>query len=201
MQDINWKRLSQAVPLYTALGYEYREVPWLVSSAADESTKPDNGASIVAWEESTDRYGHMVMRESGCLPASGEQSFVQLLFDGLKPGRYQCITPCFRVERRYTELTRPWFMKLELIEVAPAGIALGDVEEVANDALTVMRQFAAKDTITARSTGPNSLDLDVNGIEVGSYGARQYNRGEFQWIYGTGLAEPRFSEAMAHVAV
>lgn len=36
-------------------------------------------------------------------------------------------------------------------------------------------------------------DLLLSGIEVGSYGFREYKNNK--WIYGTGLAEPRFSQA------
>jgi hypothetical protein len=32
-----------------------------------------------------------------------------------------------------------------------------------------------------------------NDIEIGSYGMREYEN--FKWIYGTGMAEPRFSKA------
>jgi hypothetical protein len=31
-----------------------------------------------------------------------------------------------------------------------------------------------------------------NGFELGSYGVRQYH--DITWIYGTGIAEPRFSK-------
>ena len=37
------------------------------------------------------------------------------------------------------------------------------------------------------------LDIELNGIEIGSYGYRSYK--DFHWIYGTALAEPRFSLA------
>jgi hypothetical protein len=35
-------------------------------------------------------------------------------------------------------------------------------------------------------------DLELNNIELGSYGVRKY--GQLHWVYGTGLAEPRFSK-------
>ena len=40
---------------------------------------------------------------------------------------------------------------------------------------------------------PEGYDIELYGIEIGSYGIRRV-RG-FSWIYGTMLAEPRFSEA------
>jgi hypothetical protein len=36
-------------------------------------------------------------------------------------------------------------------------------------------------------------DIELNGIEIGSYGWRQNQ--DIIWAYGTGLAEPRFSIA------
>jgi hypothetical protein len=38
------------------------------------------------------------------------------------------------------------------------------------------------------------LDIELGGIELGSYGYRSYGR--LHWIYGTGFAEPRFSQAV-----
>jgi hypothetical protein len=39
------------------------------------------------------------------------------------------------------------------------------------------------------------MDLEINGIEVGSYSRRSF--GGISWTCGTGLAEPRFSMATA----
>jgi hypothetical protein len=36
-------------------------------------------------------------------------------------------------------------------------------------------------------------DIELNSIEIGSYGWRQHR--DIIWAYGTGLAEPRFSIA------
>jgi hypothetical protein len=44
-----------------------------------------------------------------------------------------------------------------------------------------------------RSTS-EGIDLYLNGIEVGSYGIRKHN--SYQWVYGTGLALPRFDKAL-----
>ena len=34
-----------------------------------------------------------------------------------------------------------------------------------------------------------------NGIELGSYGIRQFK--DYKWIFATGLAEPRFSKILS----
>jgi hypothetical protein len=39
----------------------------------------------------------------------------------------------------------------------------------------------------------DTYDIEINGIEVGSYGIRSVD--DVQYIYGTGLALPRYSTA------
>jgi hypothetical protein len=41
---------------------------------------------------------------------------------------------------------------------------------------------------------PVGRDINFNGIEVGSYGIREFEG--FKWVYGTGAAEPRLSQAI-----
>jgi hypothetical protein len=60
-----------------------------------------------------------------------------------------------------------------------------------NDARYVLSQFSKK-AIVVQPTD-DCMDLTINGIEVGSYGKREFKN--IKWIYGTGLAEPRFSIA------
>lgn len=43
---------------------------------------------------------------------------------------------------------------------------------------------------------PQGIDLLINGVEVGSYGIRTL--GGFSWIYGTGVALPRYTQAVGH---
>ena len=47
--------------------------------------------------------------------------------------------------------------------------------------------------ITPKSDGV--ADLEIAGIEVGSYGIRHHEL-VGHWAFGTGLAEPRYSQAM-----
>lgn len=44
-------------------------------------------------------------------------------------------------------------------------------------------------------------DVEVDGVEVGSYGHNELRDGDapFVWVYGTGLAEPRLSQAIARL--
>jgi aspartyl-tRNA synthetase len=40
------------------------------------------------------------------------------------------------------------------------------------------------------------FDIELNGIELGSYGIRRNQENKLLWIHGTGLAEPRFSNVV-----
>lgn len=63
-----------------------------------------------------------------------------------------------------------------------------------------MRFSAVAGNNCSASHVPNSVAYDIEGefengwIELGSYGARQALFGT--WLYGTGLAEPRFSKVL-----
>jgi hypothetical protein len=43
-------------------------------------------------------------------------------------------------------------------------------------------------------TTSDGYDIEYNGVEIGSYGIRKTSF--LEWIYGTGLAEPRFSRSL-----
>jgi hypothetical protein len=47
---------------------------------------------------------------------------------------------------------------------------------------------------TYDSRSDESYDIECNGVELGSYGVRHFEN--IDWIYGTGLAEPRLSTVM-----
>lgn len=181
---INWARLARAVEYYQGVGYTYLEVPWIVSAEATAVTLPDGARAAT-------------LAAGGDLVGSAEQSFIQMLRRNLLPnGRYVALTPCFRHETQYNDLYQPYFMKVELIDV---GGSPDDVEPVLSDALTFLNREAWSFERMLAPVQPisfmdGSIDLQLNGIEVGSYGFRQHNG--LQWVYGTGLAEPRFSVAL-----
>jgi seryl-tRNA synthetase len=174
---IRWDYLSKAVDAYTAREYQYIDVPWLLKPQCTELACPNGARQFETF--------------AGNLPASGEQAFYQMLQEGLLgPGKYQTITPCFRDERELTPLTRQHFIKLELIDVDPE-----DFEKsllfMMFDAKMVLQDLGlpVKEVET-----PEGYDLvhAETGVEVGSYGIRR-TWGAACWVYGTGLAEPRFS--------
>ena len=107
---------------------------------------------------------------------------------------YVSAGPCFREEPTYDDLHLPQFFKVELF------VRCKDEHEgrfAANELL-----YRAKRFMQDQSTVPLSIveegfgwDLELNGIEVGSYGYRCADGVGF-WAYGTGIAEPRFSQAL-----
>jgi len=113
--------------------------------------------------------------------ASGEQSFLHLILNkNLKPGKYQTITPCCREEEE-DETHFKYFMKLELIDFS--WTKQYNALCIANDANLFLEGEIINTT--------EGFDIERAGIEIGSYGARKY--GKLNWVYGTGIAEPRYS--------
>lgn len=184
---IDYARIGEAVKYYTARNYKLIEVPWLVSKEAASLAIPE-GRTL--YESS-----------AGFLPASGEQCFLDMRLKGNLPdGKYVCVTPCFRDEPVLDVLHRQTFMKVELIQMHTT--VPYDVDEhlifMVEDA---QRFMACQGLRTMAIHQPPAIfgecysyDIEHKGIELGSYGVRSYEG--HTWVYGTGLAEPRFSQAL-----
>lgn len=173
---IQYNILSAAARHYEQCEYELIEVPWAVGDEAYAVTSPVNTRAMRTF--------------MGCLVASAEQSFVDLMLSGtLTRGRYQAITPCFRDEPIVDENHRLWFMKLELIDINPK-----DADAALHDTIAHAKAFFDLRTATSLEKTNDGYDLMANGIELGSYGIRMYK--SHIWVYGTGVAEPRFSNAI-----
>lgn len=179
---INFKRLVTAQDYYEKLGYKNIDVPWEVESKIEKITKPVGLKSYKL--------------NKGRLIASGEQGFLQLMKDGKLPnGMYQCTTPCFRDEV-VDDLHKPYFMKVELIKVGPIETFLNLVRVIQHP-LDFFSQYVKCKVI---ATGDLTMDIvtEKNEIELGSYGIRKHKLvGE--WIYGTGLAEPRLTYVLENM--
>lgn len=194
--DINYELLAEAKQYYSEKGFKYIEVPWVVSHGAYNATAPKNG--------------HVA---NGMIPvASGEQSFMQLILDGLLlVGRYCCITPCFRpwdtgVSREHV----PQFMKLELIQYEIKDYKENlkyyntSYEELKDTVFSFMEKSVPNIKIVKTKDDPRlectthvSHDIETKaGLELGSYGIRSHPAIGY-WIYGTGLALPRLTSAIS----
>ncbi len=180
---MNYDHLTEALSLYQTLGYSYiQNAPWYVGREAYYATRPDNAQGDVTVEP-----------HGKYLVASGEQSFLQMMFDGHTIGQAVCITPCFRLEE-YDDLHQPNFMKVELIETRY--VCSKNVLRMIRHAQEFFERYLNTKVVPM---GPDMYDIidETTGIELGSYGIRGY--GVHHWIYGTGCAEPRLSYAYNQV--
>lgn len=177
---INYRRFVEALDHYEKLGYMYTDVDWTVYEDISVFTKPTNYKDFFIDEK--------------VLVASGEQSFLQKIDDNKLPlkGRYCCITPCFRDDVK-DSLHGNYFMKLELIETKDVnGVML---HSMINDAFNFFKNY-----INCKIVKNEDNSFDILGIvknkefELGSYGIRKFK--DLEFIYGTGLAEPRLGKLL-----
>lgn len=192
---ICWRDIYTAISIYESCGFKYIEAPWVVSDTAVLLTIPPGVQTLRC--------------QDGALVGSAEQGFIQMMLDGkLPPGKYVAAGPCFRTEK-VDRLHQRTFFKVELIEVRPVRRhPIFEMErltrEMAEMALSVFHMLEGGQNAEIVETR-YGMDIELNGIEVGSYGFRGVDElaAEFvnlkkpypQWVYGTGLAEPRFSLA------
>ena len=179
--------LGQAVSEYVSRGYRYVECPWSVERDVVAQTCPNMDRTFrLAYGRETDRV-HPWHDDSNFLVGSAEQSFLSL---DLEPGHYVGVTPCFRWEYETNLFYQHMFMKVELF----VNHEEADLGHVMADAYEVMSMLGNTREIKHVQT-EEGYDFNLFGIEVGSYGERATVKQS--WIYGTGLALPRFSVALA----
>lgn len=179
---ISWKFIAQAIEFYESIGFTYVEVPWIVDPKAVAITLPA---------------GHTAFQTmDGALVGSAEQSFLALAMAGkLESGTYVAASPCFRDDTP-DALHQRTFFKVELIDIRPRSESFGkyDVQKMAKIARSFFINLPQGWGVQIVECD-HGLDIELNGIELGSYGYREH--GDWHWVYGTGLAEPRFSLATA----
>lgn len=186
--NINYRHIAKAVKFYKKCGFEYIDAPWIVSREAVMATCPPGASLFTTFK--------------GELVASGEQSFIEMRAQ-LEPGKkYQCVTPCFRNDK-VDELHNTWFLKNELIWVADPekDLKCAENRERQTYLMRYAEMFFSRFYPMKRDIRPvhvdnayDNYDIFVNDIEVGSYGIRSFDG--FTWVYGTGCAEPRLSQAL-----
>ncbi len=186
---IDYKLLAKAIAAYELEGYKYIETPWIVSDAAVEATLPIGKHGF--------ELGHPDIKP-GMLVGSAEQGFLQMMLDGtLKPGHYQSAGPCFRDETVLDAQHQYSFFKLELIHYLGSRdlpITDGSARFMAHVADQVMWKLFEKEHELKCIGTESGYDLEINGVEVGSYGYREH--AGHRWVYGTGLALPRATFAV-----
>jgi seryl-tRNA synthetase len=180
---ISYRKVAKAIKKYQKeFRYEYVDTPWLVSDEAVNVTLP------------ADRHGFELGHPSlkpGKLVGSGEQGFIQMMLNGelRKGASYVTAGPCFRDEETVDRLRQYSFFKVELIRIASWGdkLSIVDAHRMARDAEDVIYQLYGPGARVVRTS--EGYDLEVQGVEIGSYGIRSYQG--HSWVYGTGLALPR----------
>jgi len=193
---IDWARIADAIAFYKRQGFEYIELPYFVTKDVSRVTTTLG----IVYSPSV-RFGMDLV-------GSAEQAFISLLNKGKLEThkKYVACTPCFRAEDKFDELHQLHFMKVELF--IPLDTSEDDdklqslMDEIARPAFHFMEQAVSphKDQLEIVST-PTGFDFELGGIEVGSYGARVTKKlgPTLSWMYGTGLAEPRMSQAIHKV--
>jgi hypothetical protein len=192
-----YKRLQHAVTYYEKCGFKYIDVPWAVSEEAVNITRP-------AWA-----VGDSLQYKAGGTPlfpvASAEQSFIQLQLDAINnplesriTGSFCALTPCFRNEPVLDDLHQPYFMKVELISWDKT--TREDMNKMIAGARLLFEEnlwVTCVHNAEPDPIGVTAYDLVTThtGIELGSYGIRETEK-LGRWLYGTGLAEPRYSYAL-----
>lgn len=176
-------RVQQALNYWQEREYQFVNLPWLASRPVLEYTRPPQAQ------------GEDIHTPHGGLVASGEQSFIQLWLDGkLKPDTgYIGWTPCFRQEAVFDALHHFYFIKAELFVLC----ASLDADSIQRAMVREAKSYFVREAGTASvvSLEDSQIDIEVCGIEVGSYGQRKMPTGE-TYVYGTALAEPRLSQAI-----
>ena len=190
----------------TQLDFTRLNVPWVVSRGSSLATAPDE-VSINTIS------GYTNDHNNGDLVGSAEQSFIELMnADILVPGnKYFSTTPCFRNEVEEDEFHLPYFMKTELFAFFETSVeahaCLKDFIEVADGIMKgLIPSFTGVDENLKPSIVPIhkseyhhgitiQVDIHINHIEVGSYGVRKIGE-DCYVVFGTGIAEPRFSQAV-----
>lgn len=182
---IDYELLGKAVEYYKSLGYEQIEVPWIVHKDISMVTCPheDNAFGVDTYYNN-----HLI--------GSAEQGFLQILKnnpDLLDWNKfYFAVSPCFRNEIQ-DELHSFWFMKIELF-VKRRNDSYHLNYQILLDHARLLFNKLLNDKVSyclALAADETTCDLAYNGVELGSYGIRKYKN--FQYLYGTGLALPRFT--------
>lgn len=183
---INTDLLMNALIFYTNLNYEPFSSPMLVDLDTIHSTILPT-RNIKPKEHSNSNLFYV---------GSAEQSYIQLLKEN-KVSPFQrkmmLITPCQRDEFIYDETHLEIFLKIELIINGE-----NSTQELLKDVLSFYKSVSIyPETV---ELGNDLFDLELNNIEIGSFGSRviSLNNKSTEYTYGTGLALPRISQAVGN---
>lgn len=184
-KPIRWGYITRALEYYQARGFKYIEASWMVARDHIDVTLPTGREPITT--------------NCGVLVGSAEQSFIELMMQGeLQRGNYMAATPCFR-DDPVDRLHQKTFFKVELIyylgdAFQPDLVKVNTPLWTATMAVEAQGFFYTLGPCPKIVTTSEGIDLELGGIEIGSYGVRTHNG--LTWVYGTGIAEPRYSTVL-----
>lgn len=179
-------RFHRAARDWVEAGAAWVDLPWTVPLQFIQATRPELS------------FGQDVATPRGMLVASGEQAFLWLdSQDMMQPRCHVGWTPCFRDEPVIDQWHRYAFIKLE----AYRPLAKHEHQKSVLMALVDQAQghFERWSGRNARQRWfrDGTCDIEIDGREVGSYGVRSHPTIEGrEYVFGTALAEPRFSEVI-----
>lgn len=185
---IDYEMIGDAVNFYSAKGFARVESPWLVTKEIADITAPPGASTYIVQKDTETKQKTFV--------ASGEQSLLYIINKGFLPGdgKVQTVTPCMRNDP-FDETHTKYFMKLELMHYSTSDdlSSFANVDRMIDAALAYYKcHVPQSDLKVVEVSGPSkTFDIVLDGVEIGSYGHRTCLF--CNWIYGTGLAEPRFS--------
>lgn len=183
---IDWSLIKEACLYYSNLGYQQTEVPWVIPENYSKTTKPHENQSFVQDKA-------IFENQHNELIGSAEQGFIYLLLNKLITyGKFFSVSPCFRFDN-YDETHFPWFIKLELF-IYPENILNSEniLSQTIDESFNFFKLYSIKNPEIIKFSD-SLYDINLNKIEVGSYGIRSIN--SYSYVYGTGLALPRFTSA------
>lgn len=200
--NIDWRLLGIAVEFFKGHGFEYVETPWIVSQLAANATKPAAARPFYVEPVGSVKIDQEKTPAGPCLVGSAEQGFLELMLHGHLPvGKYVSVSPCFRDEIETGPLHFRDFAKVELLWRGPSDPSAKNAARAAQAEIMALARsfFAIQHLDTEVQDTEIGQDLVTpQKIEVGSYGHRlvEVDENFYLWAYGTGLALPRFSQAL-----
>lgn len=183
--------LYRAIECWKSHGFRDVDLPWLVQKEFSDATRPPECRDLQT------PYGSFV--------ASGEQSFLQLWEAGQLSGArgYVGWTPCLRDDKldglhQHGFMKAEWFVPLEATTAHDWHDLLMTLVKTQAEIFHMVaeqRDMGLPRPVDIVVLGPAQVDIELNGVEIGSYGRREF-RGR-HYLYGTALALPRFTLALA----
>lgn len=181
--NIDLNLIYQAISFYERAGVLMAKVPYLVDPDIMQFTCPPGVIDR--------RLTHVDGKQ---YVASAEQSFLQLEKEGqLDDATFMALTPCYRDETILDDVHLNIFLKLEIFDYSPPSFF-----DAPYFWARCMVEFFEEQGLWTHIV-KTDIGYDVltkSDLELGSFGYRTSPKG-VQYVYATGLAEPRASIAIA----